>query len=466
MDNATHSGFPEANLPTVRLAPRTSVGGITQAAVDKGVSASFSEQCFAVCVLVLSTTAFVNLFPGEQGLEYVEQGLLFSQIIWSILYILMLFFVRKKIIEFVRLMWQNKFLVLLMGWACLSGLWSIDRGVTIRHLIALLLTSLFGIYLAVRYDLREQLRVVSIALGIVIVASIGACLAFPSYGIRSEESSTGPAWQGVLSHKNTLARLAVLAALILALYFMKRVRRATVLIAIVLLFFLVILTQSKTSLVYFIMAMLAFPLVRAFQKNPAKRRKIIAFALLIVSGLATWTYYNWESFTYSLGKDPELTGRVALWGLSMTWIAEKPFLGYGFDAFWSNYYGPAADFRVASGWLVAPHAHNGFINLWLDLGLIGVLLFVFGFVISYRKAVGLAKTTKIVEGIWPITFLTFLFVYSLTEIDFMVRNSLFWILYVSMVFGLRSNFIQRLRLETVADSQADELPDAAIHGPR
>jgi hypothetical protein len=34
------------------------------------------------------------------------------------------------------------------------------------------------------------------------------------------------------------------------------------------------------------------------------------------------------------------------------------------------------------------------------------------------------------------------------------------------VFGLRSNFIQRLRLETVADSQADELPDAAIHGPR
>jgi O-antigen ligase len=340
--------------------------------------------------------------------------------------------------EFVRPLWRNKLFVLLLIWACLSAVWSIDGQVTIRHSIALVFTSFFGVYFGLRYDLHKQLRLVSIALGIVIIASVGACLAFPEYGISSENPLEKPAWQGVLSHKNNLATLVMLAALILFLYFVGRGRRPLIVVGIVLLFCLVVLTESKTALVYFILGILAFPFLQSFQRNPSRRRKIVAFALLIVIGLATWTYSNWESLTYSLGRDPGLTGRFVFWGVALESIRERPLIGYGFDAFWSNYYGPAAEFRSASGWLTGATTQNGFLNLWLDLGLIGVLLFIASFVFTYRRALNTAKTAKTSEGLWPVAFLTFLFIYSLTEIDFLSRNNLYWILYVSMGVGVQS----------------------------
>lgn len=440
MSDASQSAFLAPNPQDKHLALQSSVGRIRLALADDTARTGPAEKFFALCVLVFSTSAFVNLLPGEQGVGFDAEGSSIAKVVWVLLYMVLLFLVRKRAAEFVRQMWQNKLLVALLAWAFVSVVWSIERTVTIRHFVALLLSTLFGIYLAIRYGLREQLRLVSVALGFVMVASIAACLFFPKYGIRSEQSTTGPAWQGVFTHKNTLARLAVLAGLILALYFVRRVRRPTVVVGIILLFFLVILTQAKTALVYFILGMLAFPFARAFQSNPAKRRKIIALALVIFGGLTIWTYYNWENFTSALGKDPQLTGRVALWGLSMTWIAEKPFLGYGFDGFWSSSYGPAADFRIASGWLEAPHAHNGIVNLCLDLGLIGVLLFLAGFIFTYRQALRLANTSTTVEGIWPVVFLTYFIAYSLTETNFLSRTDLLWILYVAVMFGLRSNF--------------------------
>jgi exopolysaccharide production protein ExoQ len=440
LNDSSQSGFAALNPQGVRPALRLSVGGFSQGVADEVDRASFAEKLFVVCVLVFSTTAFVNLFPGERGLEYGEQGLLFAQIMWSFFYLAMLFLVRRRIVEFVRLMWQSKSLVLLLGWACLSAVWSITAQVTIRRFVGLLFSSLFGIYFGVRYDLRKQLRLVSIALGIVIAASVFACLVFPEYGIStsSENPLEEPAWQGVLSHKNNLATLLILAALVLALYFLGRVRRPLIVVGIVPLFCLVVLTQSKTALVYFVLGIFAFPFLRAFQRNPSKRRKIVAFALLIAVGFATWTYNNWDNLTYSLGKDPGLTGRFMLWGVSLESIRERPLLGYGFAAFWSSYYGPAADFRSASRWFTGATAQNGFINLWLDLGLIGVLLFVVSFTTTYRQALSLAKMAKPPEGHWPIAFLTFLFIYSLTEIDFLTANNLYWILYVSTGAGIRS----------------------------
>jgi O-antigen ligase len=232
--------------------------------------------------------------------------------------------------------------------------------------------------------------------------------------------------------------LVVLAVLILILYYIRGIRRPLMVVGIVLLFFLVVSTQSKTSLLYFVLSIIAFPFLRAFQRNASKRRKIVAFALLIAVGLATWTYSNWENFTNSLGKDPGLTGRFVLWGVAVDSISQRPLLGYGFEAFWSNFYGPAYDFRSASGWTTGATTQNGFLNLWLDLGLIGVLLFVVSFVITYRQAMNLAKTTKSSEGLWPVAFLTFLFAYGLTEISFLTRNNLYWILYVSTGLSARS----------------------------
>lgn len=435
MDHAAQFGADGTPLLDATV-PQASQAVKSRTVAKSSARTTFAEQVFVVIVLVLSTTAFVNLFPGESGTEFQEQGMLFAQILWAVLYAVMLFFIRKNVKEFVRLLWGNKFLVALFAWTIISVTWSIDRQVTVRHFAALMLTSLFGVYFGVRYSLREQLRFLLIAVTLVIAASVIACLVFPDYAITIADASEGPSWQGVVTHRNTLGRLAVLEALILVFYYIQRFRRPLVLIGIILLIPVVLLTQSKSALIYFIFGLAVFPLVRAFQTTPDKRVKILWVAAVMFASVAVWGFYNWERFTVSLGRDPELTGRLALWVLAVSWISQKPLVGYGFDAFWSNYYGPAADFRIASGWLVAPHAHNGILNLWLDLGFIGVILFLLGFIFACRQAYLLAKNTHAVEGLWPLVFLTFFFVYSITELGFLSRNELFWMLYVGVMVGL------------------------------
>lgn len=457
MGGDSQFGQAPENLLMGPVTQSASMSGKFRSATVTSGRTRFAEQATVISALVLSTGAFVNLFPGELGIENVEQGQVFSQVLWTILYISMFFYVRREFRNLVRIAWQDKLYVLLLGWAGLSIVWSIDQQVSVRHFVVLVLTSLFGVYLAFRYSLGEQLRLVAISLGIVIAASIAACLLFPDYGITADEFSGTPQWQGVFTHKNTFARMAVLAALILVLYFIRRRKSLMILIGVCLLFVLVVFTQAKTSLVYTVIGLVAFLFVRVFKKNPASRKKVLLLGISTFGGSATWICFNWERFVGALGKDPTITGRTVLWALSFTWIWKRPFLGYGYDAFWSDYYGPAADFRAAAGWLEAPHAHNGLINLWLDLGLIGVLIFVLGFVLAYRTAWNLAKVAKTAQGLWPITFLTFLGAYSLVETAFLSRNDLIWVLYVSLLYRFSSNYGQRPQ-RSLADSSRTVRP--------
>src|SRR6266481_2310097 len=208
MDETAQFGNVGASLPGNASVLKVSSLGEHRPATQTATRAGLAERFFVICVLTLSTSAFGNLFPGESGVEFEEQGKLFAQVLWSILYMLMLFFARKRLKEILRLVGQEKFLVVLLGWACISAVWSIDRQVTIRHFVALSATTLFGVYLAVRYPICEQLRLLMVTLGIVISASVFACLAFPSYAITVADFSEGPSWQGVVAHRNTLGRLA------------------------------------------------------------------------------------------------------------------------------------------------------------------------------------------------------------------------------------------------------------------
>src|SRR5690349_10255600 len=115
MDNAAQFGENGAQFSgdavILKATPRISLE-----AVQSKARTGFAEQFLVVSILILSTTAFVNLFPGELGVEYEEEGKLFAQILWSLLYLLILVFVRKRVKELFHQLCDNKLLILLLGW--------------------------------------------------------------------------------------------------------------------------------------------------------------------------------------------------------------------------------------------------------------------------------------------------------------------------------------------------------------
>jgi exopolysaccharide production protein ExoQ len=78
----------------------------------------------------------------------------------------------------------------------------------------------------------------------------------------------------------------------------------------------------------------------------------------------------------ALGKDPNMTGRIPLWVEAAHAALERPVLGWGYDVFWSRNSIEAQYIWQRIGW-PAPNAHNGPLELALDFGLVGGLLYLF-----------------------------------------------------------------------------------------
>ena len=111
-------------------------------------------------------------------------------------------------------------------------------------------------------------------------------------------------------------------------------------------------------------------------------------------------------------------------------ISKHPWLGYGYHAFWRGADGPSADIRLA-GW-IPPHAHNGFLDLALDFGIAGTVLFVFLLLGPVIEALRLAKSRTKALDLFPLVFLIFMLLSNLTESDNVTPNSIFWELLVML----------------------------------
>ena len=114
----------------------------------------------------------------------------------------------------------------------------------------------------------------------------------------------------------------------------------------------------------------------------------------------------------------------------MEMIWKHPWLGYGYGGFWRGWDGEAAYIWRGSGW-TPTHPHNGFLALWLDLGLLGLGLFFLGFWRSIVQGLYWVRISKTYADIYPIVHIAFLVISNLTETNLFFSNSLTWILYVS-----------------------------------
>ena len=79
-----------------------------------------------------------------------------------------------------------------------------------------------------------------------------------------------------------------------------------------------------------------------------------------------------------------------------------------------------------------PHAHNGILELWLELGIVGTGLYLAVFVYYVAKAVNFLRQSSNPAAAWPLIFLVFLFLASLTESEFLGGSSVTFILYVAV----------------------------------
>ncbi|MDJ0734029.1 MAG: O-antigen ligase family protein [Nostocaceae cyanobacterium] len=302
---------------------------------------------------------------------------------------------------------------------------------TIKEGISLILTTLFGLYFATRYTLREQIKLLSWMFIIVIILSIIFAVVPPRYGLMGGVHAG--VFRGIYTHKNNFGKMITLGAIIFLIRAIDAKKYNLIfwflfLISIILL----AAARSTTALGVFVIMLLLFFIYRTFRWRYEVMVPTTFAIATFGGGLLMWIVDQAESLASSIGKDTTLTGRTDFWPFLWEMIEKRPMLGYGFSAFWES--NDAFYIWRAANWKVTD-PHNGFLDLALGLGALGVAVFFIGFFLNVLKAINLVHLSKTTEGLWPLLYLTNIIIANLTETS-LLAGGLYWVLYVTVSFSL------------------------------
>jgi exopolysaccharide production protein ExoQ len=302
-------------------------------------------------------------------------------------------------------------------------------------------------YIMSRYTLDQVLELLLILGTVTVVASILFALALPQYGL-DRMGGHATAWKGIFSAKNYLGNMALFFLTAAVSY-----RGRTPLLRFVrisqILFCLVAIAFSRAATAYVLTAIyiLLFAFMKTMHGFKKKDYFVVFFVLLVVVCTAVAAIMLWPDFLFTLlGKDVTLTGRTGIWRAVTDSIAKRPLFGYGYQAFWLGLEGESYRVILAVSWVLA-QAQNGFLDVMLEMGTVGLVIVVLVFGFAFRDGVVCLLHSRDDERLraveWYLTIVILTLIYNLDESFLFDPKHLGSMMFLLACVGLR---IERLRL--------------------
>ncbi len=408
-------------------------------AVDRGRRV---EQALTILILFMMSDALIGpLFdPNQAGIGDENPWL---RAMWLPVYAVTagLAAVRWRAM---RRAWLPLILVgvlMVLAWA--SSAWSIAPEVTSRRVMALVFTSLFGIYLGARWSWRDFVTLNAVLGFLLAVGSYAVCIGYPTMGVH--HSVNAGDWRGLWFEKNAMGAImavSVLASVATAL--IRPTQRVRWSLNALLCLGLVIMSRSGTALIAIGLIFGAATVLALLRRGPILGVITVFGVGAVAFGAAVAQTLAPGIFLALLGKDPTLTGRTDIWAAILRQSSAHPWLGFGYAAFWEKTSVPAAFVRAETGWKV-PSAHNGWLDMLVQLGAVGVALCALLMAAAYILALIRALDRR--DGNWALIYLSIFLITAFSESVLMQRNSLTWTLCIATLSKLFSERLAKAPVE-------------------
>jgi O-antigen ligase len=193
--------------------------------------------------------------------------------------------------------------------------------------------------------------------------------------------------------------------------------------------YLLMLANSETSTVCFtIGAGMLLATSLPFLRRNAGAVHVLVLALVLTVGFVM-LLGGVTGISHALGRNSTLTGRTDVWTAVIS-MAPNPLLGAGFESFWLS---P----RVRQGlWELFPglplnEAHNGYIEVYLELGWVGVVLITWILLDGYRRSFKAFRREPALGGLL-VAYVFCAMIYSITEAGFRMMHPM-WIFFLLAV---------------------------------
>ncbi|NJM45566.1 MAG: O-antigen ligase family protein [Alkalinema sp. RU_4_3] len=337
-----------------------------------------------------------------------------------------------------RAILKNKWMVALLALAVASALWSSMPTVVLKKVISLIGTTLFGLYLGTQYSFDRQLKLMGWAFGLAIPLCF--LFIFRGDGVMYTEAISG-AWKGIYLHKSTLGENMFISFLMFyGLASLYPRRRLLCGVACLLSVILIIFSKSAISL----LSLVAIVILLNVLKYSSLRSKLgvsaICFSIVLFLMVQAALIFNISEFLDFNNKDITISGRTPLWDSLWEFVQMKALLGYGYGSFFS-----ASHLETEMLWTVYKwgpvHAHNGYLQILVNLGFVGFSIFILGYFYNLGKALILYLILKDYRTLWMFSFLLYTLVFNFTEVSFMSINHLNWVISVAYIYSLNPGHV-------------------------
>ena len=355
-------------------------------------------------------------FPGRLG-EAMGSGvnLLLQYLPFVLQLLVMLFSSADRAEELQLIHLEKKYLpvyLMLLGWFGLSMLVTSFPKEQFIACTRFTVTAFFALWMSERYDPERLLKMTLYAEMLFVCSTLLSVLLFPRASFSYEAGER--ALRGICPSKNSCAYVLSFGLVMQAAFArvqgsrkLPRFFAATFLLQAILL----ILCRS-TGATLFALLVILYLLVL----EPRMRHRLNLAWVYIVGSvgfliMALTVLPLFEPLLRLIGKDATLSARTPTWRQLVELMTKHhTFTGFGLSMFWKD---PAAVRLFHQGfsgsswhsWMTSG-AHNAILEIWLDVGLIGLALFFFLLLRSFRRITELSREQYLFCSaclLWQIT---------------------------------------------------------------
>jgi O-antigen ligase len=347
-----------------------------------------------------------------------------------------------------------------IAWLNASVIWSQYQPQTLLTTLLQIGATLFALFLANQFGWRQLLNVLSNTVRFVLVLSLAFELLaavigpiepfFPNYEGEPPLASylwsqanlfDGQRIQGIVGNANLLAFVAASGILLFLIELIVTAgKRLIPLASIGLAIMLFVLARSAGMTVAIgLIAFAALVAILAEGRTRTARRVVYARALGVLGLLIALGAAFYRQIFDLLGRSEDASGRFYIWDKVLMLIEDKPIFGWGWTGYWIPGVEPWEGLVVINS-VPMYQAHNAYLDIWLQLGIVGLGLFIWmilqGFVRSWRVAV--RHTSPLY--LYPLFVLLAILGQSLTESRLLIEIS--WVLLVLVLTKSREGFAE------------------------
>jgi O-antigen ligase len=387
-----------------------------------------------------AVSTWLHMTPAVSLAQQYTEGSPIDAVIYGILIaagVLVLNFRPRQVKQFLR---DNLPLLLFFSYCALSIAWSDHSFIAFKRwsksvgdlvMVMVVLTD--------PYPLAAIKRLFTRAAFVLLPLSVLFIKCYPDLGSAYSPEDMTIMYFGVTTFKNLLGMISMVFGLASVWSFMgayevrgmpHRTRHLIahgVIVGIAI--WLIVTADSMTSLSCFVLAGSVMVLIsqRWVTRWPSSVHLIVWTAVAIP--LFALFIDTVGTLVHSLGRNTSLTGRTAIWKAVLS-LHTNPLLGTGFESFWLGS-------RLESVWNMSvkgiQEAHNGYIELYLNLGLVGLFLLGGLIVTGYRHAI-VAFRRDPHDGRLRLAYLAAALIFSLTEAGFRMLGPI-WFAFLLAIAG-------------------------------